>query len=956
MRGSLLLLCASVLAGRAAPARAALAGFPVPLGGDCFTAALVADFDADGKPDIAVAIDNVAGKGEPARGAITVVNAAGKVLPGWPVTFPQALGTAQMAVGALLPKEKAPQLALATPDGKVHLLTGKGVEAPGFPVAAGANCSRCIITPLAPGAPPVLVAVSPSGTVIASPGTGNILPGWPQTIPGGLAGDVEVADWDADGRNEVLALDSAGSLQVLEPDGTHAAPVALNATSFCTGDFLPARRGLELLTANRKSGTLALVDREGKPLPGWPVRVPHAALPTAIRVTAKGPLCALAVDVAQSQPERTANTIHLFSAEGEELPGWPASPQFVAGYPLFSRPTTADVDGDGRSEIFFGHTCYAVIGLRADGSRLQGFPLQNVGMVYAGPVLAHLSSARRYDLLFGDVSSVRSLHAFTLPYDSTAWQAHQPTAAETRRGYVLTAAVPFETLLPDTPMVEGKLLERLEITACAGEYEPATFVVHARRDLDVVLRPADLTQDASHKLPASALDLRFVHVWRQRRPDNPGDYQVPELLLKRDLGEVKGIPSQPLTPEVTTRIPAGSARQFWVTVHVPESARPGVYQGRLALTAGGTTVPVPLRVRVLPLRLPADPFVHAIYFHGSSIGLGWYGEKDASREAWLGRARKQLADLRAHGLNAAESFTPVKITTKDGGYDFDLANLRQSLALHREAGLKRWAVIELGYSTLDGQQLHPRLGPPFYKAFTALTEQVQQLAKQERWPPVSYYAVDEPARKTKPEALAYYGFEDAIEVCRQWFEAIHAGGGTSTAAVYHTAEGGWETLGPVCDVPIYSLGSIYPSLPRETLVRERVQSRTKEAWYYWQCWLENPLENRLLAGLYLCKSGLNGVMPWDYMGYSGDPYNDFDGPGKDMCLAYPSQEGPVPTLAWEAFREGVDDCRYWAAVKEKPGAQRILDSLSWSNSHNCVSLTAGDLQKLRADMVRLAGQ
>jgi hypothetical protein len=76
-----------------------------------------------------------------------------------------------------------------------------------------------------------------------------------------------------------------------------------------------------------------------------------------------------------------------------------------------------------------------------------------------------------------------------------------------------------------------------------------------------------------------------------------------------------------------------------------------------------------------------------------------------------------------------------------------------------------------------------------------------------------------------------------------------------------------------------------------------------------------------------------------------------DGTHKDFNIAYPSQEGPIPTLSWEAFREGVDDCRYWAAVKDKPGAQQVLDRLSFSNSQNCVALTGADLQKLRQELV-----
>jgi hypothetical protein len=138
------------------------------------------------------------------------------------------------------------------------------------------------------------------------------------------------------------------------------------------------------------------------------------------------------------------------------------------------------------------------------------------------------------------------------------------------------------------------------------------------------------------------------------------------------------------------------------------------------------------------------------------------------------------------------------------------------------------------------------------------------------------------------------------------------------------------------------------------VLAEVARPRTHEAWYYWQCWTENPLENRLLAGLYLCKSGLTGAMPWAYMAYNGDPYNDDDEGAKDMCVAYPSQEGPVPTLSWEAFREGVDDCRYWAAVRDRPEAQAVLEALSFSPSQSCAALTAEDLQQLRRRLVACA--
>ncbi len=945
---TLAIVCLSAGAGLAeAP------GFPLALGGNTFGNVVIADFDGDGGPEIAVPVDNVAAKDQPAQGALHMVSVSGQALPGWPVRFPFALGGPSMAASDLQPERPGAELALGTSDGKLHLFTSQGTEAPGFPVTVGASCSRCLVADLNGDGKPELVAVAAEGKVFALDGHGQRLPGWPQTVAGGLVGNAEAADWDADGKSEVIVLDKDGTVHVLRGGG-EAASVALHATDFCSGDFIPDMPGPELLVTNATEGTATLCDRGGRPLPGWPVKVAHASLPTPVRLSRDGPLYALVVDQAQSKPKATTNTIHLLGADGTAAPGWPAAPQFVAGYSLYSRPALMDVDGDGKTEIFFGHTCYSVVGLRADGSAVAGFPLGNVGMVYTTPALADLNGDQRYELVFADVSSIQSLHAFTLPYASVAWQVHQPTAAERERGFVLGQAVPFEAVMPDTPAVAGKLLERLELSACAGEYEPATFTLHALRDLEAVLRPGDLTAADGSRIPATALDARFVHVWRQRRADGPGEAAIPELLLKRDPGEMKGIISQPLTPEATTRVLSGTARQFWVTVHVPAGARPGVYEGQLTLTAAGATHPLACRLRVLPLTLPPNPFIHSIYFHGSSLGLGWYGEKEASREAWLQRARGQLADLREHGINACETYSPVSITTRGDEYTFDLENLSQSCLLQKEAGLGRWVVASLGYSKLDGQQLHPRLGAPFYRAYTALVRAVERRAQQEGWPPLSHYGVDEPMKKTAEESLKYYGYADPVDVCRQWFEAIRAGGGRTTSALYHTELGGWPILGPMCDVPIYSLGAIFPHVKPAELIAEMGQGCTGQAWYYWQCWTEEPIENRLLAGLYLCKSGLTGVMPWAYMAYNDDPYNDFDGPSKDMCIAYPSQEGPIPTVSWEAFREGVDDCRYWAAVKGQAGAQRILDRLSLSNSHNLATVTAGDLQSLRRELVGLA--
>ena len=45
---------------------------------------------------------------------------------------------------------------------------------------------------------------------------------------------------------------------------------------------------------------------------------------------------------------------------------------------------------------------------------------------------------------------------------------------------------------------------------------------------------------------------------------------------------------------------------------------------------------------------------------------------------------------------------------------------------------------------------------------------------------------------------------------------------------------------------------------------------------------------------------------WHYQCFQGSPFDDFDGDCRDHCAAYPGENGElVPTIDWEALREGV---------------------------------------------------
>jgi hypothetical protein len=79
-----------------------------------------------------------------------------------------------------------------------------------------------------------------------------------------------------------------------------------------------------------------------------------------------------------------------------------------------------------------------------------------------------------------------------------------------------------------------------------------------------------------------------------------------------------------------------------------------------------------------------------------------------------------------------------------------------------------------------------------------------------------------------------------------------------------------------------------------------------------------------------------------------------------MVLAYATHEGLVDTLAWEGFREGVDDIRY--ATKLKQLAQQEIASgkvdrvyagrkaLQWLA---LLDATAADLHAVRLEMINM---
>ena len=70
--------------------------------------------------------------------------------------------------------------------------------------------------------------------------------------------------------------------------------------------------------------------------------------------------------------------------------------------------------------------------------------------------------------------------------------------------------------------------------------------------------------------------------------------------------------------------PAGECQRYWLTIHVPDDAKPGLYRGTVTVWDDGfdRAVEIPLALRVLGFRLQKDPRKHfSAYFYARNKAL-----------------------------------------------------------------------------------------------------------------------------------------------------------------------------------------------------------------------------------------------------------------------------------------------------------------------------------------------
>ena len=434
---------------------------------------------------------------------------------------------------------------------------------------------------------------------------------------------------------------------------------------------------------------------------------------------------------------------------------------------------------------------------------------------------------------------------------------------------------------------------KLSTFAARGEYESLSVVIFPPNGLQGVQAVmSDLKSTAGKTIPAA--DLRWVKCWWQPKGcyviyDPNARFYGPRLLVKDPKWIVSdtarkhsslvssNLPTEPKDLQPVD-IAKGCVQQLWITVHVPDTADAGTYQGTLTVSAGAQKAALPVSVEVPGWTL-LPPAKEVSLYTAARGGL--------SESIHLAQDR----DMKEHGLTAGymEEVPP----------DYEknqLGALKDRLRLYTQAGLLRDDFMLLATTGIGVWNEKP--DAKFLADSQARTRALMELIRKDGYKGDVYvYGADEWAGKE-------------LEGASQTYRAIQAAGAKVFCAC---GDDYYRYAGKSLDLPIMQTPQVKLT-ERALAAVARSHADGSDVWSYVPfTTMSEPMTFRYRLGFWHWMAPIEGTCLWAYMdGANADMYENFPTKGDWMhsMLAYPTANGVISTIGWEGFREGVDDMRY----------------------------------------------
>jgi len=504
------------------------------------------------------------------------------------------------------------------------------------------------------------------------------------------------------------------------------------------------------------------------------------------------------------------------------------------------------------------------------------------------------------------------------------WSLPAPSAAERAAGFIpFTRGEPFDIKPWSKPKPSERLAE-LRANVALGETTCLWFAIHALEPLREVRIRVEPPQPSTN---APVVKTHHAHFWAQRTDWRGRTYYItPELLLEMRDGQAQYPTAGGVLKWRTLDVPGGECRLFWINIHAPTSPS-GEYRYALVVQAKGKAAfKIPLRVYVYPFRLHKPPDKRWLLYADTY----WIGKL---AEGKLLALLQQMSDYGIDGL------TELPIG------NIDLSGLAEGKVLYDPQPLLRWhhRLRQAGLrgphtvGTFIEEQVPARLGieadvnrewdERVREAMRLIARTVVQTLRPHGidW---LFYGWDEPG----PETIR------ALEQYRTWRES-----GARTYVTFFQRST-YEVARQWMTHPCFSVGLVASEQGADWAYQQCRAHQQQFYWYGSGCYLGQEgrlFANRFLTGWLFWKTKADGQVSWTFVRPFEDPFNDFDGSRqnsvepKDQCTVYPhlarpneadSIVGIIPTIQWEAIREGINDYRYLSTLRNTTAYARKVAS------------------------------
>jgi hypothetical protein len=461
------------------------------------------------------------------------------------------------------------------------------------------------------------------------------------------------------------------------------------------------------------------------------------------------------------------------------------------------------------------------------------------------------------------------------------------------KGYVVFSRHYLESFSLLARPRPGELINSIRIFASPGEYEPATFSIWALKPVKALRIIASDLEGEKASIPSENIDIRVVRIPRR----------LPIFLEKTNQIDIY----------------EGQTRTFYLNIYIPPNTPPGFYYGGIKiLPASGEPTSIELLLRVLPISLPKPRKGYGFWW---SLDSRWNGYYSKELSSVLEQIRKQFILLREYGCNMVSIYNMPKMSKVERGisYDFQkdhwghtLYSLDDLFRIGRETRLvsPKVPIQYPGAEALHSFWISREFGlelssEAFSEFYHNACKEVDRWARKQGFL-LAFACVDEIGNspERREEALRFYRLAKEAGVLTSVTDnSMHMG--------VHLM--GQPRFDEIIDMRVYNF--ITPEMIENTR-----KSRDR-LWLYnlgsagWYAKLD-----RFVFGFFTERCGAEGYSQWAFQWPAGgaDPYESaIKGEHTGWHYALPAPDGPIPTLALEGVREGIDDARYLSLLPEK---------------------------------------